>query len=295
MGGTYSTYENPYDKGQGIADAGITGVSAINPLIGGFLKIGQGIGAKTMDEDGIYKSRAGEFLNRNINPTQGVTGLVDSFQGFKDSPSEGFSRLGNQLSFGLIGNDAAQERAKANKVEKNRSIRNNLIQSLNANNLSNYNTYGAGDTSIYKTGGTLRELNSDTVEVEGATHNEGGVQLPGVNAEVEDNETIAKDYVFSDFLGFAERHKPIAKQIGKIEKKPLNNERRVSLEILRKKEAALKEEQEQLKNSLGLVDGMRKQLGGNLYKNSLTTGAAFTEPQGTPPVSTLRSYFKGYK
>ena len=68
-------------------------------------------------------------------------------------------------------------------------------------------------------GGKLNRLNSNTVEVEGNTHEEGGVKLPSVGAEVEDKETIADNYVFSDELGFADKHKKIAKQIGKIEKK----------------------------------------------------------------------------
>ncbi len=101
-------------------------------------------------------------------------------------------------------------------------------------------------------GGKLNKLNSNTVEVEGQTHEEGGVKLPSVGAEVEDKETIAGNYVFSDELGFASKHKKIAKQIGKIEKKPTNRETISSLNLLRKKEHNLKQQQEHLKADLDI-------------------------------------------
>lgn len=104
---------------------------------------------------------------------------------------------------------------------------------------------------IPSTGGSLEKLSSDTVQVDGRTHEEGGVRLPG-NNEVEDKETIQGDYVFSERLGFASKHARLAKAIGKIEKKPVTPERLNSLMRLRRQEDNLKQAQEYLRNSLNL-------------------------------------------
>ena len=101
-------------------------------------------------------------------------------------------------------------------------------------------------------GGTATALNSSAAEFNGPSHEGGGIQLPGMNAEVEGNETTNGDYVFSDRLGFAALHKPIAKAIGKIEKKALSPERVVSIKLLKEKENQLKLSQEYVKHTMGL-------------------------------------------
>lgn len=95
-------------------------------------------------------------------------------------------------------------------------------------------------------GGSLQRLSSDTVEVEGPSHEGGGVALPGGN-EVEGKETIKGDYVLSHRLGFAQAHKPIAKAIGILEQKPLTQATFNSLRRLRSKEEALMLLQEQVR------------------------------------------------
>ena len=87
-------------------------------------------------------------------------------------------------------------------------------------------------------GGSLGRLSSDSVEVQGPSHEGGGVALPG-NNEVEGKETIKGDYVMSHRLGFAQAHKPIAKAIGQLEQKPLTQATFNSLRRLREKEEAL--------------------------------------------------------
>jgi len=99
-------------------------------------------------------------------------------------------------------------------------------------------------------GGSLNKLNSSTVEVEGNTHAQGGVQIPG--AEVEDGETISNGFVFSDKLGFSKLHKPIAKALGKLEKKINNPINAKTTEILKKKEQALSLQQEYYKQQNGI-------------------------------------------
>lgn len=101
-------------------------------------------------------------------------------------------------------------------------------------------------------GGSLVPMSSDSVEVEGPSHEEGGVQIPEAAAEVEGGETIDKGYVFSKQLGFADLHKPIAKAIGKIESKPMSFERINSIKLLNHQEDNLKLSQEFVRKQFGL-------------------------------------------
>lgn len=68
-------------------------------------------------------------------------------------------------------------------------------------------------------GGSLSPMSSDTVAINGPAHEQGGVDLPGSNAEVEGGETMKGDFVFSDRLGFADEHKRLARAIGKVQDK----------------------------------------------------------------------------
>lgn len=193
---------------------------------------------------------------------------------------------------GAIGGNRANKQAEAALRAAQQARYQTLINAGNAR-LATYDmTGGQEGESIYALGGKLKTINSNTVEVEGNSHAEGGVNL-GQGAEVEDNETIAGDFVFSDYLGFADRHKTIANQIGKIEKKPLNRERRVTLEILRKKENALANEQETLKQELGIGSEATMQMGGELpLRDFLTQPYSLDEWKGvkTPPTRDWSKY-----
>lgn len=101
-------------------------------------------------------------------------------------------------------------------------------------------------------GGSLSRLSSDSVEVKGPSHEGGGVALPDGN-EVEGKETIKGDYVFSDQLGFAKMHKPIAKAIGQLEQKSPTQATTNSLRRLRAKEDALMLLQEQVRQQNNLA------------------------------------------
>lgn len=101
-------------------------------------------------------------------------------------------------------------------------------------------------------GGKLVKKSSDGAEVDGRSHGQGGVKMPGIGAEVENKETLKGDYVFSKELGFADKHKPIMKAKGKIEKKPFTRERVNSIRLLEEQEQNLMLSQEYLKNLLHL-------------------------------------------
>jgi len=141
-------------------------------------------------------------------------------------------------------------------------LRDQQINNLSSARLNQYDTLGSGQNQIYAkmggklptkymSGGKLKALSSESVEVEGNSHEEGGVHL-GNNVEVEGEETIKGDFVYSDVLGFAKRHKPIARAIGKMEKKVPNNMTNSTIKFLKTKEELLKKEQEDLKEVLGL-------------------------------------------
>jgi len=105
-------------------------------------------------------------------------------------------------------------------------------------------------------GGSLRKTSSNSTEVHGPSHANGGVKVPQANAELEGGETILhesdQDYVFSKELGFAELHKKLAKSRGKIENKPATFERLNSLRAISEKEQMLKQAQENIRSQYNL-------------------------------------------
>lgn len=104
----------------------------------------------------------------------------------------------------------------------------------------------------YMNGGNAKSLSSDTTELQGNSHAEGGIEIPQVGAEVEGGETTADNFVFSKQLGFAQLHKPIAKAKGIIEKKPQTAERVNAMKLLNKQENKLALSQEYLKQRMGI-------------------------------------------
>jgi len=161
---------------------------------------------------------------------------------------------------------AANEEAKIQRVstmqqeasaDQNLNSKKLLGYDFTGSNQNNINArYGGTVNKMYFNGGELKPLSSDSVEVDGASHEEGGVDL-GQGAEVEGDETIKEinsdaPFVFSEQLGFAQRHRPIAKAIGKMEAKVPNNITKQTIAFLQSKEEALEMEQEELKNTLGL-------------------------------------------
>lgn len=101
-------------------------------------------------------------------------------------------------------------------------------------------------------GGELNQKSSDGAEVEGKSHEAGGVKMPGMGTEVEGDETLKGSYVFSKRLGFADKHRPIMLAKGKIEKKPFTRERATSIKLLDEQEHKLILAQEYLKHQLNL-------------------------------------------
>lgn len=127
-------------------------------------------------------------------------------------------------------------------------VRNSIKEYRTANPKKMVN--GGSLMDSYQQDNQLKPLNKQTVEVNGPSHANGGVQIPG--AEVEGGETISNGFVFSEQLGFAKLHKPIAKAIGKLEDKPLTAVRRKTMQALKSREQALSMAQEFMKQQMGI-------------------------------------------
>ena len=169
---------------------------------------------------------------------------------------------------GIFGNSAQQKEADIMKQQEYLSNLNNTrkqtaarvssdpsIISGNTGTLMNGYYAAGGSLNVANQqmqGGSATELNASSAQFNGPSHEQGGIQIPGMEAEVEGKETTNGSYVFSDRLGFAQLHKPIAKAIGKIEKKALSPERVNSIKLLKEKENQLKLSQEYTKKMYGL-------------------------------------------
>lgn len=106
--------------------------------------------------------------------------------------------------------------------------------------------------TVKASGGKLQSLSSNSAEVIGPSHEQGGVDLPAYNSELEGGETLQDDYVFSERLGFAQLHKKLARAIGKIENKPTTPDRVNALKSLNKQVQSLKQLQEQVRQQYNL-------------------------------------------
>lgn len=201
-------YTDSLKKSKTEADALISGVGAINPIVGGFMKVGQGIGSQTVDSDGVYKNRAGSFIDNNVNPTTGI-------QNFKDySKDISWETTLSQFSGGLLGESASQKRAKEGIVSRNRKMASDL-EKESQNSLLNYPTNGYAKYGMkFPNGGKLpyptdgsdyNTLSSDMVQYHGNTHENGGIKLDTnqdrkPDIEIENKEVIKDNMVFSDRL-----------------------------------------------------------------------------------------------
>jgi hypothetical protein len=106
---------------------------------------------------------------------------------------------------------------------------------------------------VFMQGGSAKSLSSDTAVLKGPSHEQGGIGIPELGANIEGGETTSGNFVFSKRLGFAQAHMPIAKAKGIIEKKPMTFERMNSLKRLNAREQELALTQEYLKRKLQIA------------------------------------------
>lgn len=205
--------ENPYasevQKSRNIANTGIAVAGQINPLIGLGLKAGQAIGSASKNPDGTYKSKVGEFAANSFDPTTGIDNIMSNL---KDPSGSG---LLNMATLGLAGKSTRQGQIEeAIEVANKKKVQDLITNSQGT--LSAYPTNGVIGGG-FKYGGTFKgygamgmqlpmpiegdgtQIASDAAVYEGNTHENGGIPLDN-GVEIEDNEVIQQDRVYSDRL-----------------------------------------------------------------------------------------------
>lgn len=105
--------------------------------------------------------------------------------------------------------------------------------------------------SMYMEGGKATPISADSVKFTGNSHDNGGIQIPDMKAEVEGGETMKGNFVYSKELGFADEHKKLAKMLALIEAKPQTQERLNALKRLGQREDELGQAQEAYKRVIG--------------------------------------------
>lgn len=253
-------------------------VSAINPAIGALYAVGSAAG-KAVRGDGT--NTGGQIASGFINPSHsGFTAI----QGLKDgSVSFGEALL---MQDPIVGGILKARKAKEEEAERERKrLKEYEDQAREASRgfyAENPNFASGVRTQYYEKGGTLREkltgratggklvpLSSDSLEVRGKKHKDGGVKLRSLGVELEDGETISniggEDYVFSEKLGFAEKHKPLAKAKNIIEERS-DRVSKNTIGLIERKEGGLKKQQETIRAMLGETDIDMFQTGGDLSR-----------------------------
>lgn len=109
------------------------------------------------------------------------------------------------------------------------------------------------------TGGDLKTLSAGNSKVEGRSHADGGVKFPAAGVELEGDETMNGDFVFSKKLGFAQQHEKIARNMAKVEKKPDTVVNRNTMNALQRQTEALKLQQESSKKAMGIPNELDNQ------------------------------------
>lgn len=192
--------------------------------------------------------------------------------------------IGGGIYGAVEGDKARKEQLQLEQQQKVDSFNQmNQFRLANATN-NGFTAQGVFGGQKYMANGGVANMSSTTAEFNGPSHTNGGIKEPVVNGrklfgtEVEGKETISKspdgkDFIFSDRLGFAKQHKPLAKAMGKIEKKlklnPNDTLAKNTLSILKDREEELKIRQEQTKLNLGIANDLNNlAYGGNIKKTN---------------------------
>lgn len=235
----------------GIAGAAAQGLGMMSGIVDSSAKVNQygrrSTGANIGSNLGKYAAMGaslgsvvgpwGTVIGAAAGATFGtIKGLVDSK---KQKRVESYMKMNDML------------RARQDSMEMYKNMAANDSSSVFGNKMGSFFAYGGKMGTTPVPGGELKSLSSDSKEVIGPSHEAGGVMVDA-GTEVEGGETIKGDYVFSERLGFAQLHKPVAKAIGRLESKPKTPAVQASLDRLKKKEQSLMLVQEVLKRKMNL-------------------------------------------
>ncbi len=261
--GAYNTFNNSQatdtQKGDALYNTAVSGVSAVNPVVGGFIGAGDAIGApikqsaERTNSQGELNSRAGSttgyVAGTLLNPAKtlmntqtsdastgqkvlsGLTGgISDVFfaKGYND-------RLEGDAKANIAAQQAeysAQQKAQEDYQKQQQDYINQQIQAgLATDQQSTINPLsGLQSVSGFAYGGSMRGRNycaegGELTQYEGLTHEQGGLPLGQTN-EVETGETrgpndmmSVKDYIYSDRLKVPGKKYTFAKASKMIESK----------------------------------------------------------------------------
>lgn len=203
----------------------------------------------------------------------------------------GIGGISGAIKGGKLNQEAKERQALYEEQRKQLAIQdsqnqwqqtlNNGFQMQGNMNAQKYAKNGGLLSIMYKNGGNVQQLSKTNVQFNGNSHENGGIKEPLVNGvrldgtEVEGKESMStsngQKFVFSENLGFAQQHKPLARAMGKIEKKLKSNPNdpisKRTLNSLKEREEQLKVKQEETKEALGLENNLGEmKLGGAIKR-----------------------------
>lgn len=219
--------------------------------------------ADALNPPGTYGEQK---IGTNVLSTAGKFATIGSLAGPIGTAAGAVIGAGVGLIKGIHQRNVAQVGRANDLIASNRSnqMRSAAILGQNPELVNGYvgqDYYAAGGSLVPAygnmanqptQGGTATPISSTAATMDGATHEQGGIQLPAMGAEVEDNETTEGNYVFSDRLGFAAVHRRLASAIGKIEAKGPAPERANAIGRLQERIEALAHAQEHTKALLNI-------------------------------------------
>ncbi len=247
------------------------------PIAGAFKAVGEGAATafRQDDEYGVAATDEGAAVGGVFNPLKQTTTGISAI-GKGDAKTAFLNLAAPPLAAYLDNKEARKTRDNAIRDFQNKqSIE--LATERGKMTKSN-NVYSLTER---REGGKLSKISNNTILATGATHEEGGIKLPQLGAEVEDKETLkmTKDggtYVMSDTLinptsgnTFAKDDLKLSKMKGRLEK--INHSfGKNALTLLKNKEQKLVDLHEQVRQEQGLetADGTQVARNGGLLKYS---------------------------
>lgn len=231
------------------------------PIAGAFKAVGEGAATafRQDDEYGVAATDEGAAVGGVFNPLkQTMTGI--SAIGKGDAKTAFLNLAAPPLAAYLENKEARKTRDAAIRDFQNKQSIELATQRGKQTAVNGNQVYSLTER---KQGGKLSKISNNTVLATGATHEEGGIKLPQLGAEVEDKETLkmTKDggtYVMSDTLvnptsgnTFAKDDLKLSKMKGRLEK--INHSfGKNALTLLKNKEQKLVDLHEQVRKEQGL-------------------------------------------
>lgn len=296
-----SVYSNPNatdaQKGDAVYGAGVTAVSAINPVIGGFIGLGDAIGkpiktsVERTDASGNLKNekaaQAGYIAGTFFNPAKSLSNTLTNkkastgqkiFAGLTGGISNVAytKKYTNQLETDAKNNIQQQKDLEAQNIAAQQAAQQQQQDYINqqiASQLQNQQTNQFGWGGMMMDHKKMCAEGGELTEYKGQKHEDGGLPL-GNFAEVESGETRGlqntetEDYIFSDRLKvpgrkitFAKASKMIEAKFSKRDNDKLSQNQK-ELELNK-----LMNDQEQLRHNM-INNVYRKAFGGTMDSTS---------------------------